>query len=269
MLIDSTRYKAFIANPERYRLQYILDMVPKTMGPALQRGIAFHTFMEEWHNGCPDEKIVPHLKAKGCDEEAIRKGRVLAGAVRDQYPDAKVLMSEREFKYEIPGSTHAMVGRIDQIWEIDGEPVIVDFKGSKPLTGWSRSQKLNSWKSDVQVDFYLRGARTLGYEVRKFIALIVQETVPPTILEIPESRSEAQLTNTELYVHQACELIDLMVESFGIEDNWIHFPHWPCDGGTWCEHRHICSQRHEPGQFPPGFCKREEHIELIKGDSKC
>jgi hypothetical protein len=265
MRIDQSMYRTFVSNPEKFRIHYALNISPAELGFGIQRGSAFHQFMDDWHQKISVSRTKQVCSEKGLSTKAVEIAEAMARVVKEKYPSdgpLKTLLTEKEFIYTIPGSSHQMVGKIDHVIELDGKLYVGDFKTSGPKRRRGDIEK--SWENDVQADFYLIGVKTLGFETNDFLVRVVTETTPVNIWEIYTRRSNSQLELMCRSAHIICETINMLVNTFGINEPWPHFSNWPCDGGSWCEYRNICREYHETGVLPPGFIPREEHLDCRK-----
>lgn len=265
MRIDQSMYRCFVANPERFRIHYALNLSPEQLPFGIQRGSAFHQFMDDWHQKISVSRTRRACIEKNLSTKAIDVAEAMANVVKEKYPSdgpTKTLLTEKEFVHDIPDSPHQMVGKIDHVIERDGRLYVGDFKTASAKT--QRGRKEKEWETDVQADFYLIGVKTLGYETNDFLVRVITETTPVAIWEIYTRRSNRALALMERSVHIVCETINMLINTFGINDPWPHFNSWPCDGGTWCEYRSVCNETHETGVLPLGFIPREEHLDCRK-----
>jgi hypothetical protein len=277
VLIDQTRYDAFWRNPERYRLTYELNLVPKTMQYGLARGTAFHLIAEERARGRSKEEIDAILRGQQpgtrgpvepIEEKAIEAAWVLWNAMEAKYPrdpNIELVASELEFMYQIPGSPHYMVGRIDQVLARNGELWCGEFKTANARARYDKF--VEDWKQKAQADFEIVGAHSFGYKVEGVWVRQVVETTPPTVWELEERRSQHRLQVMMLNVHQTCEIITMMKATFGINQPWPHLSlSWPCSMGGKCEYETICQQDFEaltPNDLE-SFKQREEHLDCVR-----
>lgn len=277
MLIDQTRYKQFWANPERYRMAYELNIVPAVPGYALQRGIVFHTVLDLTALGYTANAIELILRGKEpssdgrklniSNVQALHAGLSMAQAYLDNADTYDVIETELEFKFDIEGSEHGGIGRLDQlIREDNGKLWLLEFKTGSPKT--RITTKTSEWETDKQADFEILGARSHGHEVEGLRVQYVLETTPPRVVEpIYITRSEAQLQRTKLSIHQTCELIEVHRNVFGINQPWTHRSEFPCNGdASYCEHRTICGTAGSLCAEDLGkeWAKREEHLAILR-----
>lgn len=265
MRISQTRLKKFWQNPEAYRLQYVLDLVPSSPGYALQRGSVFHAVLNLKARGETDEHIANVLRGTVPDydgrmlviqsEDALRNGVAMAEAYINLpwAANLQVVETEKDFNFQIPGSPHFISGRIDQIVTNGDSVYILEFKTASSKQ--YRGAKEADWANDIQADFEFLGAESLDIEVDGLQAQYVIEARPPKVWEpIFVSRTKAQLERTKLFAHQTCETILMYENTFGPDQPWPHLNNWPCNGDKkWCDYRDICQ------------CSGEELIQLTSG----
>jgi hypothetical protein len=279
MILDQTRYEAFWKNPEKYRLTYEVNLVPRALSYGLARGIALHTIAEEAAAGRSRADIDAVLKGDALtsrgtrldviDSRAVSKAWALWDEYERRYPLgwAELLASEQEFVYPIPGSPHSMAGRIDQVLRLnDGELWVADLKTSNDKARYDRL--VEDWHGKPQAGFNIIGARTLGFDVQGMLVHVLVERIPPVIWELRVRRSEHALKLLELNVHQTAETIELYRSTFGIDQPWPHLPYsWPCSAGGAgnCEYEGICgipTAALTESQLD-SFKRREEHLGII------
>lgn len=273
MKLDQTRYKAFWESPERYRLNYGLNIVPAKKSFYLDRGIAFHTTVDlasKFFNEQDIEEILTGAreyqgKYHAVEQKARESGVSLAQAFlsNNHLGQYKVLGSEQEFDVPIEGSPHSAVGRLDQVIEIDDKKWILEFKTANAKTSYSKKEK--EWETDVQAGFELLGAKSLGYSVEGVLVQYVVDKNPPAVWEPLEvKRSNALLQRLKLTIHQTCETIEMYLGAFGVEQPWPHLDNWKCNGG-YCEMASICQKQGVTIEnCGAGWMKREEHLEILQ-----
>lgn len=273
MVIDQTRTKAFWSNPEAYRIQFQLNIVPAAKSYYLDRGTAFHTYIDLKSKGFDDhdvEEILTGQKeyqgqrfniAEKPRSQGVAMGEAFLG--RHQLGQYTIEASELEFRYQIPDSPHEMVGRLDQVVTIDGKQWLLEFKTANAKASFSKKE--TEWESDIQADFEIIGARSYGFDVEGVLVQYVLETSPIKVwapLEV--RRSEAQLARTLLMVHQTCETVEMYKSTFGLEQPWPHLPNWKCQG-DWCEYKGICQQQGMTLEScGKGWKKRDEHLVILQ-----
>ncbi|MGH7234428.1 MAG: PD-(D/E)XK nuclease family protein, partial [Candidatus Saccharimonadales bacterium] len=114
MNIDQTRMKAFWQNPERYRLAYELNIMPKTFPYGLQRGIAFHTIANHVALNTDETILASILRGEhpdtdgrfitGLTPEALTNAVSMWNDLEAHYGQFQVEASEVEFKQPAPRS---------------------------------------------------------------------------------------------------------------------------------------------------------------------
>jgi len=275
MLLDQTRYEAFWANPERYRLAYELNIVPRETPYGLSRGTALH-LINEWHHAqLSDAEIDSRLKADpAISEKARLNAWQLWRELERAYPILSATSSsqpvkiaaEVEFTHQIPGSPHGLCGRIDEIIQLpDGRHVVGELKSANARRRYDDVRR--EWETKKQADFVLLGARSLGYSPIGVMVRVAVEGTPPKVWAFDVTRTERQLSLAMLHVHQTCEIIEFMRRTFGVNDPWPHLTHsWPCAKSGACEHEPICC--HTRAELTPdmldGYAERQEHLELLR-----
>lgn len=273
MVIDQTRTKAFWSNPEAYRIQFQLNIVPAAKSYYLDRGTAFHTYIDLKSKGLYDVEILEVLSGEteyqgqrfNISEKPRLQGLSMGEAFlgRHQLGQYTIEASELEFRYQIPDSPHEMVGRLDQVIKIDGKQWLLEFKTANAKASFSKKE--TEWESDIQADFEIIGARSYGFDVEGVLVQYVLETSPIKVwapLEV--RRSEAQLARTLLMVHQTCETVEMYKSTFGLEQPWPHLPNWKCQG-DWCEYKGICQQQGMTLEScGKGWKKRDEHLVILQ-----
>jgi hypothetical protein len=267
MYLDSTRYKAVQESPEKYRITYECNLVPDKRSLELDDGTSMHEFMDVCAKGLPDTVAESNLREQGVPPQSIEQGRYLANAL-DLHLEGDILASEQEFRYEIPGSPHGMVGKIDRIMRINGVLKILDFKSAAAHKKLDQVQE--NWKSDVQADFYFIGARQLGYDVQEMELRYALKTVPVrTWQPIVVRRTERQLELIQRYVHIWCETIEFWRATFGIQEPWPHnSDNYFCKTeGKWaCSYKDMCQTSIVPGCGFPGMKTRIDHLKIMRGE---
>lgn len=265
MVIDQTRFDAFWRNPDRYRLAYELNIVPKARSFDLDRGLAFHKIVELAAKGMSKEAIDEELAVMGLHPRAIPVAWQLFGAFKRKYPVEEVLGTEQEFLHQIPGSPHGMVGRLDQVVRRNGLIWLSETKTANSRKNYDKV--VEEWTQKKQADFEILGARSLGFEPEGVWVRVIKEGNPPLTWELEVRRSDFRLRLTELQVHQTCETILMYRDTFGIDKPWPH-PNfsWPCSSPGRCEYEGICQQdRCELNESAlEDFREREEHLEIVR-----
>lgn len=241
--------------------------MPRARNFDIDRGSAFHLIVEYRDKGLSDAELRAALDERQLHPKAEKVAWGLYEAYSRQYPKGSipVIASEVEFDYQIPGSPHSMVGKIDQILSRSEKLWVGEMKTANSRKQFDRVAE--EWRQKKQADFEIVGARHLGYAVEGVFVRTIKEGVPPIIWEIEEKRSDHRLRLTELSVHQTCETILMYEATFGIDKPWPHLPYsYPCSMSGKCEYESICGQ--DSCLWTPedleGFQAREEHLELFK-----
>lgn len=268
MIIDQTRYDAFWRNPEKYRLNYEVNLVPVKMGYGLERGSAFHLIAEGKRLGLTDAEIKIKIEEAGISGKPASMAWVMYAEYERRYPAnlIPVIAVEQEFIFPIPGSPHSMAGRIDQIIEHKGTVKVGELKTANARAQYDRI--LGDWHEKKQADFEIIGARHLGYgDIDTVLVRIVVEKTPVDVWEVETKRSEQRLNLTMLNVHQTCETIEMYRRTFGTDHPWPHINlNYPCNKPGTCEMERICMQTSSTlgADDLEGYRTREEHLECLR-----
>ncbi len=233
MILDHTRFDSFWRNPEKYRLAYEANIVPIQPNYYLSRGIALHRMVELHAEGKSGAEIDYLISPEVTDTRAVAVAqRMFKQWLIETNPKGPVVLeSEAEFLCDIEGSPHQMAGKIDQILEINGQHWIGEIKTTGTNNG-TRNKLQERWRVNKQADFYLIGARTIGYKPIGVVVRTIVESNPPRIITLQVQRTEAQLEKLKLYVHQTCEIIEFMRRTFGTDQPWPHLTdQYPCSVG--------------------------------------
>lgn len=254
MRIDATRYTKWWSNPERYRLSQLWNLAPILPAPGTlarkfllgrMRGSAFHELMD---SGTPSPIYTP---------QELSAAEEMADLCKSKYGHLPIKHSEVEFEYQIPNSSHVMVGRIDQILQTaDGTSYIADWKTCGECTKTELKKRIEGYQNSAQVPFYMVGATTLGYPVLPFQYRIVQKD--------RVTERWATYTNKQLHwfvwgVHNTCEIIERMITSPGVDEPWPILPEKFMTG-----FEPILGQKMYVGIMPEGFEERKEHLGIIE-----
>lgn len=251
MLIDNSRYTAFVSSPEMYRLIYEQNLVPKEAPFYFGRGIAFHE-MNEARN-----KAVVRAQMMAQQTISIKSKSTAAAmfaAFRKRWdgdPSVQLLhennvpLAEVSFNLPIPGSTHHIVGRFDEIVQYKEKPWVGDTKTANAKA--TEAKKRVEFGFASQPLFYINAARMLGYPVVGMLYRVVTEHVPPKHWVIESKRTDTQLANGLRSIHQVAEMIQMMKRTFGVDKPWPHPYSYPCSWLTWdgqptCEYAGICQR---------------------------
>lgn len=267
MKLDATRYNAWYNNPERYRLEWVQNIRLKEPQEGLSIGTAFHLMVEGSLLGWTPEELLKRLGEEEISPTFINEARALYNAYVSYGPNLEMIASEMEFEYPIPGSPHSMVGKIDQIVKYGGRLWVHDFKTAKK--GMKFGWKENEWKAEIAPSFYILGARHLGYDVVGELIQYISRDEPVKVHPLIETeRSEQELNLSTLAVHQTCEQIEMMLNTFGPDLPWPHLKTIFCAGKDKCPFGRICgvSKPRDILHFNEFFSDRKEHLKII-GDN--
>lgn len=272
MKIDKTRFEMFWKCPDQYRLREVWNIQPiePAEGTAERKrqfgkfqGICFHELMDGLYHGVSLEETAAKLEDNfGLDE--IEGALNLAKGIRDNYPPEVYLAHEAQFEYLVPGSSHSLVGRIDHIFERNGEILVGDWKTHRYRSESARSKKADEYCRSAQVDFYLLGARALGHDPRAFTYRLVSNrgdggSARVEVKEFRAERSDRELTNFARAVSMTCDLIETWKAKY---DPQLPWPVFPTEYPTGFEPRLGKAMYH--GFMPDGFESKREHLELLK-----
>lgn len=149
----------------RYR-----DQAPDSPSSAMQLGSTFHTLAGAWWQGGDWEataKLLGEMWIRA-NPEAERMPKWFDDAVwlferyiqvyGHERPDVEVVATELEFKVRLPGKYGWLVGKIDNLWRIDGKLWVTE---RKTMGDWDR---MEAYCWDPQVTLYFWVAQQLGYE---------------------------------------------------------------------------------------------------------
>ena len=266
MKLDFSRYAAYVSNPERYRLRYVLNLVPENdsvptfMNYGRRRGTCTHELLDARAIGTDPETLRPKYPADLFDR-CLKLAAVLPADL------GEVLVSEREFDIPIfEGSRHSLIGRIDRIYRKDGKPVVRDFKTAKKRTKKELGQYLGELTTSFQVPFYLAAAKSMGYETDEFVFdVLIDEKDNPEHLAWPVKMGPAAVERCLRHVRSACIAIEGLLQNPGADYPWPHSNAWPCCGDRFmCGYGEICGRRIPRGCVPTGFVTRKEHLSQLE-----
>ncbi len=266
MRISYSKYTAFLQNPERFRLFYILgltpegDETPSRMNMGRRRGRCFHSMYE----GVPREELV---KEYGAD--MVRRCEEMRAVVPDLGPLSLV---EESFEVPILDGKHTIIGRIDHGFRVDGAFRLGDFKTTKGTrTKKEVSEYLSELESSTQSHFYLKASAAMGHPTDLFTYHVIfdrkdKDSKPKYVpVDIVVGAAEVERTMSEVYA--ACEAIEFLKHEYGEEKPWPHSNHWPCCGDKFfCGYAGLCGRIIPKGCEPEGFTYRwKEQIQSEDG----
>lgn len=256
MKISYSKYSAFLTNPERYRLYYVLgitpedDEAPTRMNLGRRRGKCFHELRE----GVARTTLI---ETYGLD--LVKRCEEMAAVVPDL---GEVSHVEESFEVPILDGRHSITGRIDHGFKQDGVFAIGDFKTTKGTrTKKELGEYLGQMETSPQSHFYLKAARSLGFGTELFRYHVIldkkEKHRSPTYLPIDLRIGEAEVERTMFEVYAACASIEFLTNEYGIERPWPHSNNWPCCGDKFfCKYETLCGRTIPKGCAPEGFTNR-------------
>lgn len=276
MKLSYTAYEDFWDNPERYRLVHQKNWIPLHTPFSLQRGIAMHLALQVMGAGGTEEETLDMLigarpRPDGrtealSDLRALEEGVSMAKAL---LPLPEAFGRELYFNFTGVGPAgshlkHSGHGFIDFL---RADEVIVEFKSVNPKSSYTK--KLTEWDSNIQADFLLCGARSLGIKHPRMIVQYVQEPSkrgePWKVWEpLPVIRSDRQLELLDAAIYGTCETIEQLLRDPGIDYPWPHRRTWKC--GENCAFSSLCGTcfSDTPVPDPPsGFTQRIDYLKTV------
>ena len=264
MVIDNSRFSAFMRNPEAYRLKYQrnLTVARDKVGYGLQRGTAFHIIAEEKYRGTADKVLDTALTEAVADPKAIAKAATMHKVFAAKYVASGTIAkiaAEVEFRAPIPGTDHEIAGRIDEILNYRGTLWCGETKTANARADYAKLKY--EWQRNSQANFEIAGARHLGYAVEGVLVRTITEHSPPRIWEIEATRTDEEQQLFLYNVAQICDTIEMYKAKWGIDVPWPHNNNcFPCSMEGRCEYEDICGKlRPDTSQFVP----RKEHLPII------
>ena len=260
MRISYSKYTAFLQNPERFRLYYGLgltpegDETPTRMNMGRRRGRCFH----EMYEGTDRAKLIAEYGL-----EMVQR----CEGMREVVPDLGPLsLIEESFEVPILDGKHSVIGRIDHGFSVDGHFRIGDFKTTKGTrTKKEIGEYFGGLETSTQSHFYLKAADALGHPTDAFTYHVVfdrkdKDSKPRYVpLDLVIGRAEVARTMAEVYA--ACEAIEFLTKTYGVEKPWPHSNHWPCCGDKFfCGYQSLCGRVIPKGCVPPGFTSRYKDV---------
>lgn len=259
--LDQTRFVQFWENPEKFRIVYLNNIVPKILPYGLQRGLGFHLLVDAYHKKQTEEVIMQRFATEGVGEEAQKNARILLEVyLRDRTP-YDVVVTEAEFKVPLEGG-HFLVGRLDQILNTELGVINGELK-----TGYDKTKEayeIKNWRTKRQADTLILGSRALGFELDSVLPIYAIESVPPKLWELPlVSRTEFELELTKRAFAQTCDMIETMIEKYGKDDPWpfINSPFRRIDE---YEHLYGMSTSSWSDEDLADFKERREHLDMLR-----
>lgn len=278
MRLSYSRYTAFLTNPEKFRLYYMLGLVPENddaptrMNLGRRRGSCFHDMQE---HRAPDGTIdaaeyLRIVKTYGID--LVKRCAEMATVIPDLGP---LFLVEAEFEVPILDGKHSINGRIDHGFTVDGVPRIGDFKTTKGTRTKAELQKyFDTLETSSQSHFYLAASRAMGRPIDLFTYHVIMapkdKTSNPRYIPLDLSAQDtcpSAVARTMAGVYAACEAIEFLTNEYGIEKPWPHSNNWPCCGDKFfCGYQGLCGRTLPKGVVPPGFTNK--YAELIQLESE-
>lgn len=279
MRLDNSRYTAFLANPEKYRLTYEQNLVPVQTPFALARGGHFHKLNEARNKSLSPVDTKALLIKNHVEEKARQSGEALFSSFKRRYDghgdfalafDDDKPLAELEFDLPIPRSGHRIVGAIDEVISYKGDLWVGDTKTANAKA--TEAKKKLEFNLSSQPLFYINAARMMGYPVVGMLYRVVTEHNPPNHWIIPVRKSERQLSVALLSIHQVAEQIEFMRAKFGIDNPWPHshqsYPcSWESNGKSACEYSSICMRKRSEmdAEDLEAFKTRDDHLHCMQG----
>lgn len=254
MKISYSKYTAFVNNPERFRLYYMLGLTPENdetptlMNFGRRRGRCFH----ESYEGRDRAELI-----KEYGVEMVERCEDMRSVVPDLGP---LEMVEHYFEIPIGDGKHTIIGYIDHTFNSDGFRV-GDFKTTKGTrTKKETSEYLGELETSPQSHFYLKAVRELGKPTDLFTYHVIfdrkNKDSKPTYCPVDLVIGAAEVERTMAEVYAACEAIEAL-QAYGIEKPWPHANKWPCCGDRFfCGYQGLCGRTLPKGVEPPGFTNR-------------
>jgi len=274
--ISYSKYIAFVNNPERFRLYYMLgltpdgDETPTIMNFGRRRGRCFHEMYEAKGTGALEIERPKILARYGA--ELLSRVEDMIAAVPDLGP---LDLVERAFEVPIGDGKHQIIGYIDHGFTGDGHFRIGDFKSTKGTRTKKDTQEyFGNLTSSTQQHFYLKAAAALDRPTSLFTYHVIfdrkDKNSKPTYvpLDLPvEENGPASVERTMSEVYAACEGIEFYSKVYGKEKPWPHSNKWPCCGDKFmCGYQSICGRTIPKGAEPQGFTyKWAEKIQTEDG----
>jgi hypothetical protein len=266
--ISYSRYSAYLTNPERYRLQYVLGLTPEgdespsTTNIGRRRGRCFH---EIYEGKKTREELIETYGL-----QLVERCERMKEVVPDLGP---LVLVETSFDIPIGDGKHSIVGRIDHGFTLDDQFRIGDFKSTKGTrTKKDFAEYLAEMETSSQSHFYLYAVRHLGMPTELFRYHVVLDRKDkdhkPTYfpLDLPVT-GPATLDRTMAEVYAACEAIEFLRKQYGEEKPWPHSNNWPCCGDKFfCGYSGICGRLIPKGATPTGYTYR--WAEQLKKDTE-
>lgn len=264
MIISHTTYSKFLGNWESARLTKGLGLVSNDKKPALERGGWLHARAEGYFYNWPAEKYLEAQREEGYSDEGVKEGDLLWPTLKEYIDSRPGKLIAAEMKTEghrgliipIPGTPHSLECRVDALYEHGGIIQVDEYKSTNPRK--TPDQMEIEYLESPQTRFVLLAARhyTGDNRINTVKYVTIQEGTPPLSWPMDIPMDESQLQLQLRYAAQVCDVIEFLIERYGLEDPWVHhIPKWTCYK---CDLKDICGQRFETGECPDGFTLRED-----------
>lgn len=275
LYIDFSMYSEFWRNPERCRLVYFKQIVPKERPDYWTLGGMVHKLIEYFVDrnmtiGAAkkllqqDDEYGKHM-AEFWDRairlvECFRSHRAGSGLVKTK--------AEQDFKFTLGQSRGRVLcvacGRIDEPLMSGKELIVGDIK-----TKNARAESEVQWKWDHsdQISMYCLGIHGGVIQKKPQRAVVTQivDASPPRVNEIWTSRTPEQLEIFKSSLMQTCDTIISFIHDYGIDRPWPHLiTSYPCSMNR-CEYYDICGRNQiDPTILKRDFKTRVEHVSDVK-----
>lgn len=267
MKISYSRFSAFLQNPERYRMHYVLglktvsDDIPSVFNYGRRRGSCVHAIHEARAKGLRDSEITKHLFPQEMYERCVRMVEIV--------PTMELLpgVCETAFTCGIGNGTHQIEGRIDHAFRESGEIWLGDLKSTKGKTKKEMRKYFGELDTSPQAHFYLYAAALLGFGTDKlrYHVIVDNGKEAPDYVPVDVRFGPSAVDRKMKGVQAACEGILGYLSKIGEDKPWPHSNIWPCNGDrAFCGFAEICEHVMPKGCVPPGFVSRHpEETESI------
>lgn len=251
--ISYSRYSAFLANPEKFRLYYMLgltpegDETPSMFNFGRRRGRCFHSIYE----GNDRAGLVTEY-----GEDLVRR----CEDMREAVPNLDMDWVERSFELPIGDGKHSINGRIDHRFvDAFGVRHPGDFKTTKGTrTKKEVNEYVHALEDSVQHYFYLKAEREFEPEATGLFTYHVifdrkDKEHKPTYFPVNLPYiGPAEIERMMRSVYAACEDIEFL-QGYGIEKPWPNSRKWMFSDDAY---RAIAGRIIPKGAIPDGFTSR-------------
>lgn len=260
MYIDHSLYSEFWRNPEKCRLTYFKNLVPKTKPEYFDLGGAVHRIIELRFSKLKKEAIKTKLTKEKFSPLLFDRAFRLADAFDMHRAGSAVekKAAEMEFKFKI--GDHTACGRIDEQL-FAGFDLAGEIKTEKDAARTDWNYKLHH---ETQASFILLGMHSLGIPATVVLYTVIRESNPPRVFEFKAERTLQQLEDFRAGVKLTADTIAFFVKVYGIDRPWPHLVNaYPCSMSLKCEYEKICNGKDDKKYLKEYFKPREEHLALI------